>query len=204
MTCLVTGAILALHFVMTFLFVAPPNPISARAHDAIGSYMLPYFYQDWKLFAPNPAKTDPHLLVRARIADAAGQQRETSWLDITEPELARVRGHLLPDRVSRLTPKVAQSLSEAAARQEQPAPDQQQQPPTPEQMAQDELNAAYARVLASRAAKARWGEQVREIQIRLVGYIPRPSPFFGPPPNDPDVVQHDLPWSPALPVTPDE
>jgi hypothetical protein len=41
-TCLVTGGLLALHFVMTFLYVAPRNPISARADNAIRSYILPY------------------------------------------------------------------------------------------------------------------------------------------------------------------
>src|SRR5262249_22355260 len=190
---------------MTFLFVAPRNLISAAADNVIGSYMLPYFNQDWRLFAPDPAKTDPHLLVRARVVDATGQQQVTPWLDITEPELARVRGHLLPDRVSRPTPKVAASLSAAAARREQARADPQQQPPIPEETPQEKLNAAYARVLASRAARAQWGEQVREIQIRLLGHIPPAPPFAGSPPtNDPEVIQHDLPWSPAQPVTPDE
>ncbi|MGH3671917.1 MAG: DUF5819 family protein, partial [Pseudonocardiaceae bacterium] len=95
---------------MTFLYVAPRNAISARADKAIGSYILPYLDQDWKLFAPDPGKTDPHVLVRAKVADAMGRQQVTSWLDITKPELTRVQGHLFPDRVSRLSAKTAESL----------------------------------------------------------------------------------------------
>jgi hypothetical protein len=45
-TCLVTGGLLALHFVMTFLYVAPRDPISARADKSISSYILPYFDQE--------------------------------------------------------------------------------------------------------------------------------------------------------------
>jgi hypothetical protein len=72
---------------MTFLYVAPRNPISAGADKAISSYILPYFDQDWKLFAPDPVKTDPHVLVRAKVVDAKGQQQVTSWLDM---KLSRV------------------------------------------------------------------------------------------------------------------
>jgi hypothetical protein len=204
-TCLLTGGLLALHFVMTFLYVAPRNPISAGADKSISSYILPYFDQDWKLFAPDPVKTDPHMLVRAKVVDAKGQQQVTSWLDITRPELARVKGHLFPDRVSRLSAKVAESLFEAAERQEQAAADQQQQALPPEQARHGNPDEAFARVLATRAARAQWGKQVIEVQIRLDGHIPASPPFYGPQDAaDAKVIQHHMPWSPAEAVTPAE
>lgn len=204
-TCLVTGGLLALHFVMTFLHVAPRNPISAVADKGINSYILPYFRQNWRLFAPEPLKTEPHMLVRATVADTEGQQQVTSWLDITMPELTRVRGHVFPDRVSRLSGNVAGSLFEAAERQEEAAADRQQQPLTPEDARHEKRDEAFARALATRAARAQWGEQVREVQIRLVGYIPPSPPFFGSQhASDAEVIQHDLPWWPAEAVTPAE
>jgi hypothetical protein len=190
---------------MTFLYVAPRNLISARADKGISSYILPYFNQDWKLFAPDPVKTDPHVLVQAKVVDDKGQQQVTSWLDITRPELTRVKGHLFPDRVSRLSAKVSESLSEAAERQEQAAADRQQQALTPEEARHEKLDEVFARVLATRAARAQWGERVTEVHIRLVGYIPPPPQFFGPRhADDAEVIQHDLPWWPAEAVTPAE
>jgi Family of unknown function (DUF5819) len=204
-TCLVTAGLLALHFVMTFLYVAPRNPISAGADKAISSYILPYFDQDWKLFAPDPVKTDPHVLVRAKVVDAKGQQQVTSWLDITRPELARVKGHLFPDRVSRLSAKVSESLFDAAEQREQASADRQQRALTPEEARHDNPDEAFARVLATRAARAQWGMQAIEVQIRLDGYIPPSPPFFGPQDaGDAKVIQHQLPWWPAEAVTPAE
>jgi hypothetical protein len=207
-TCLVTGVVLALHFVMTFLYVAPRNAISAKYDQEIGSYIFPYFDQDWQLFAPGPVKTDPHMLVRAKIAGPTGQEQVTSWLDITAPELARVKGHLFPDRVSRLSAKVAESLFDTAERSEQTAADPQLAL-APQQARQGDPNdEAFARVIAARAARARWGDQAREVQIRLVGHIPASPPFLDPQ-DEGDagpakVIQHDLPWWPAQAVTPAE
>jgi hypothetical protein len=213
----VTGGLLALHFVMTFLYVAPRNAISAYADKGVSSYILPYFDQDWQLFAPDPVKTDPHVLVRAKVVEVNGQQRVTSWLDITRPELARVKGHLFPDRVSRLTAKVAGSLFDAAEQQERAAADQQHAPPPdapaadqqqaspPEEARPDNTDEAFARVLATLAARARWGEQVTEVQIQLVGYMPASPPSFGTQDaDDAKVVQHDLSWWPTEAVTPAE
>ncbi|MGH3672765.1 MAG: DUF5819 family protein [Pseudonocardiaceae bacterium] len=186
--CLVIGSLLSFHFIMTFLYVAPRNAISARADKAIGSYILPYLDQDWKLFAPDPGKTDPHVLVRAKVVDAMGRQQVTSWLDITRPELARVKGHLFPDRVSRLSAKTAESLFGTAEQQERaPASDE-----------------AFAHVLATRAARAQWGKQVTEVQIRLDGHIPASPSFGSQDAEEAKVIQHQLPWWPVTPTTPAE
>lgn len=204
-TCLVIGGLLILHFVMTFFYVAPRNLISGRADRAISSYMLPYFDQDWKLFAPEPVKTDPHILVRAKVVDVRHQERVTPWLDITNSELVRVRGHWFPDRVSRLSAKVAGNLSETAERHEQLVSDSEQQPVSLQETPRDKLDEAFAHVLATRAAHAQWGDEVTEVQIQLLGHIPPPLPFSAA--RDagyPEIVQHDLPWWPAGDVTPAE
>jgi hypothetical protein len=202
-TCIVIGGLLTFHFAMTFLYVAPRNLVSARADKVIGSYMLPYFDQDWKLFAPDPVKTDPHILVRAKVGDVGHQDRVTPWLDITSPELTRVRGHWFPDRVSRLSAKVAGSLSETAELHEQLKVDRQPQPVSPQETPREKIDEAFARVLATRAARAQWGEEVAEVQIRLVGHIPTPPPFSAAQDeSNPQAAQHDLPWWPADSATP--
>jgi len=202
-TCLAVGGLLVLHFSMTLLYVAPRNLISARADKAINSYMLPYFDQDWRLFAPDPAKTDPHILVHAKVVDVNQQEQVTPWLDITSSELTRVRGHWFPDRVSRLSAKVAGNLTEAAERHEQFESDQQQEPANLQEAPRKKLDEAFARALATRAARAQWGERVAEVQIRLVGHIPPPPAFSeAQDASNPEVIQHDLPWWVVDSVTP--
>ena len=202
-TCLVIGGLLILHFAMTFFYVAPRNLVSARADKVISSYMLPYFDQDWKLFAPDPAKTDPHILVRAKVVDVRHQEQLTPWLDITNSELTRVRGHWFPDRVSRLSAKVAAKLSAAADQHEQVVSERQQQPVRLQEAPGERLDEAFAHVLATRAARAQWGEQVAEVQIRLVGHIPPPPAFSeAEERGSPEVIEHDLPWWLADAVSP--
>jgi Family of unknown function (DUF5819) len=145
------------------------------------------------------------VLVRAKVVDDKGQQQVTSWLDITKPELARVKGHLLPDRVSRLSAKVAESLFQTAERQKQAAADREQFPPPLEEVRHENPEEAFAQVLATRAAHARWGDQVTEVQIRLDGHIPPSPQFFGSQDaGDAKVIQHQLPWWPAKASTPAE
>jgi hypothetical protein len=42
-TCFASGAALVLHFAMTFLYVAPRNPIYEHLDKVVDAYMTPYF-----------------------------------------------------------------------------------------------------------------------------------------------------------------
>jgi hypothetical protein len=157
-TCLTSGAVLAFHFAMTFLYVAPRNPISDHLDKVVDAYMIPYFAQDWKLFAPDLVETDRSLLVRAKVVDASGQERVTPWLDVTSPEFAKTKGHIFPSRISRLSIGVYDSVADAKAQEDK-------------QRAE-----AFARTLVTLAARAQWGDKVTQVQMRFVERtFPQPS-----------------------------
>jgi hypothetical protein len=87
--CLAGGlaAALAMHFLVTALFVGPLNPIKLAWGDEITSYMTPYFEQNWSLFAPDPISEERGMLVRARVTDDNGTVRTTEFADITNPPI---------------------------------------------------------------------------------------------------------------------
>ncbi len=68
----------------TFLYLTPPNPLTAGLLPRIMALQRPLFTQNWHLFAPNPVRHNFVLAVRCRTESAV-----TSWQDVTEPFLAR-------------------------------------------------------------------------------------------------------------------
>jgi hypothetical protein len=77
-------AVFAFHFACTLLYLTPPNPIRLALHEPLEEYMQPYFYQSWRLFAPEPGGTDAIVLVACRLREGEGV-RESDLLDITTP-----------------------------------------------------------------------------------------------------------------------
>lgn len=61
------------------------GPLPGRTADA---YTRPFFVQNYRIFAPNPASQDRQLWVRAWIEDDAGERVETEWTNATAVELA--------------------------------------------------------------------------------------------------------------------
>src|SRR5262245_53866178 len=55
--------VLSFHFGMTMVYLMPLNPIVLRAAPVVDGYMVPWFVQDWHLFAPNPINETHMLLV---------------------------------------------------------------------------------------------------------------------------------------------
>lgn len=86
--------VVATHMTMTFLHVAPVNPVKVEHETAISRWTEPLFDQNWKLFAPDPIAVDQGVLVRARLADGT----ETSYVDIVTPYLMDKHHNLLASR----------------------------------------------------------------------------------------------------------
>jgi hypothetical protein len=79
-------AVFAFHFACTLLYLTPPNPIRIALHEPLEKYMQPYFYQSWRLFAPEPGGTDALVLVACRLRERDGEGvQESDFFDITTP-----------------------------------------------------------------------------------------------------------------------
>ena len=86
--------VVATHMTMTFLHVAPVNPMKVEHETAVARWTEPLFDQNWKLFAPDPIAVDQGILVRARLADGT----ETTFVDIVTPYLVDKHHNLLASR----------------------------------------------------------------------------------------------------------
>lgn len=96
---------------MTFLYVAPINPISLDLNAQIAYYMEPLFQQNWRLFAPDPISEERGLLVRARIKQGDGNILETEFYDFTSPLIEDIHSvRLFPPRRTRLVTSIFQFL----------------------------------------------------------------------------------------------
>lgn len=83
-------ALAATHIALTAIFNVPSADIKydalpGRAADA---YIRPYFLQDYRIFAPDPASADRNLWIRAWVEKPDGERVETKWVDVTSIELA--------------------------------------------------------------------------------------------------------------------
>jgi len=67
------------HFLMTLVYLSPPNLLRMQLDELATSYMNPLFYQNWHLFSPHPGITTTKLAVRC--ADRTGEWSE--WADPT-------------------------------------------------------------------------------------------------------------------------
>lgn len=77
--------VLSIHFGMTLVYLMPLNPIVLRVAPVVDGYMVPWFVQDWHLFAPNPINETHMLLVSCRLQKAGGVMVETAWADVSTP-----------------------------------------------------------------------------------------------------------------------
>jgi len=215
---------LAFHFVMTFLHVAPVNPIALRAAPLVESYTTPFFRQNWQLFAPDPVSADSGMLVRARLRDAGGAPRQTGYLDVTTPRIRRnQRRPWWPSKTAHLTTSTLhvlffvdpladrarqQQLDERAttrsSRKSRPSegtlPDPQPiEAATPDERLVRDRGLRVVQALASAAAREQWGDRVEAVQVRIVRhrfprFSQRSSRAVG------DITSTDLPWMKVVEV----
>jgi hypothetical protein len=90
--------VVVFHLLMVFLWNAPENAATKAVRTPMRAWMVPMFSQDWQLFAPNPWSSNTRMKAQARVRDADGKTRETAWTDLSERDLARIRGNPVPDR----------------------------------------------------------------------------------------------------------
>lgn len=72
--------LLASHFLITFLYLSPVNPLKLAMWDGIHQYAADLFAQNWSFFAPTPIHFDSGLLVKCRLAGGA----ESEWLSMSQ------------------------------------------------------------------------------------------------------------------------
>ena len=209
--------LLAWHFAMTFLLLAPPNPISLRHAGLVETYMFPLFRQNWSLFAPNPIDEDQGLLVRAKLRPVAqGRPEVTNYVDITSSAIREAQARRLwPNRRARLTSGALQQLtfvdptserllrnvdnpsSDSGTFDREPPLDRLRLPPaTPEEARARADGRELIRRLAHVAAVQRWGNRVDAVQVRVARHVfprfsRRTDRGIG------DVAWYDLEWMPT-------
>ncbi|MVT27661.1 hypothetical protein GNZ21_15090 [Nesterenkonia alkaliphila] len=76
---------------------------------------MPWFEQNWSIFAPNPRRTAVTLEVRALVEDETGERSTTEWVDLVEIEDQIVAGNPLGTRTSKITRRLADRMHSARA-----------------------------------------------------------------------------------------
>lgn len=203
---------------MTFLYVAPINPISLDLNAQIAYYMEPLFQQNWRLFAPDPISEERGLLVRARIKQGDGNILETEFYDFTSPLIEEIHSvRLFPPRRTRLVTSIFQFLGFQdpiadrlrsridALRIEEfidedgniREGDFESLPLTAGEEAANLTAIELMQKVATEAAKDRWKGDIVEIQIRIVvnEFPPFSERYSGE--RVGQLVVQDLEWSEA-------
>ena len=171
------------HTIMTVLHVAPINPISLDLAPAISAYTLPFFQQNWQLFAPEPINQEHGMLVRALQEDHHGKPLTTEYYDFTSPIIESIHStRLFPPRRTRLVTSIQQLLAfvdplaerfrEIQFQQEDGEEPRDTTPIdqtlTPQEEETRQLAADMLLRIAGDAAEDQWGESITHIQIRFV------------------------------------
>lgn len=76
---------LAFHFLMVLFFNSPENELSKPYKTLNKAYMEPIFFQDFKLFAPDPVTSNQTLYIRGTYRDRHKNGLHTEWINITAP-----------------------------------------------------------------------------------------------------------------------
>jgi hypothetical protein len=77
--------VLSVHCAMTLVYLMPLNPIVLRVAPLVERYMVPWFTQDWHLFAPDPINETRTLQISCRLQQVNGMTVETTWADVSTP-----------------------------------------------------------------------------------------------------------------------
>lgn len=113
LSILVIAAVL-IHTVLIALWVAPMTPAREQfGNDRLRSYVMPWFEQNWSIFAPNPRRTAVTFEVRFIYEDTDGQSHTTEWLDLVEVEDDIVARNPLGSRTSKITRRLADRMHSA-------------------------------------------------------------------------------------------
>lgn len=108
---LLVGAVVAWHLLVVTTAALPAESTPQALRPPSG-HLLPFFRQDWRLFAPNPVASDRSLLVQPAWRDGEGGVEVGDWVDITDIELDSVRQHLVGGRGGYGTNRLTFSLDQ--------------------------------------------------------------------------------------------
>lgn len=107
-------AVVVIHTLLIALWVAPMTPIREElGNENLQSYVMPWFEQNWSIFAPNPRRTAVTFEVRALTEDDDGERHTTEWIDLVELEDSIVAGNPLGPRTSKITRRIADRMHTA-------------------------------------------------------------------------------------------
>ncbi|WP_166355451.1 DUF5819 family protein [Phytoactinopolyspora limicola] len=212
--------LLGIHFLMTFLWNAPDNPVKEALREEVNGYIQPFFQQNWSLFAPNPVSSESELLLRARTEDpVTGDIRTTEWVSPTQLEWSVVRGNPAPSRVSRLSANMHRRLNSAWNRlndeQKEIVADDYEDMDVWTPLADDLIEAQggqtssrvativradrVASGYSTQVARALWGDDVVAVQFRLQRTpVPSWEDRFEPEPEEPHRIYREFGWRPVL------
>lgn len=176
--------LLAVHIAFTVLWNMPRNEVRNDLRPTVADYMLPFFDQNWGLFAPDPTNSNEHVQVRARVRDD-GEVVVTDWFDATAYEIARIEHHPIPSRAARPSTtfyrRIVGTIGGLSGDQralllndysdgdwERFAEDLAVAGPASNVEAQIRLERMMA-AYATGVARAVWGDRVVAVQVRLQG-----------------------------------
>ncbi|MDN6498522.1 MAG: DUF5819 family protein, partial [Yaniella sp.] len=102
------------HTLLIAMWVAPMTPAREQfGNDNLQTYVMPWFEQDWSIFAPNPRRTAVTFEVRAVYTDSEGTNNTTPWVDLVALEDDIVAGNLAGPRTAKLTRRLADRMHSA-------------------------------------------------------------------------------------------
>ncbi len=73
------------HLFATIVYVTEARFTPAIFNRYVGAYMLPWFHQDWKLFAPEPPMKDLYMYYKVQFEDKTW----SDWRDPARPLIAK-------------------------------------------------------------------------------------------------------------------
>lgn len=217
--------VVAVHTFLIALWAAPTNEITkAVGQDTVRSYVMPWFQQNWRIFAPTPRRVAVELDVRAYVIDpSTGEGRVTEWLSLVDAEDELIRHNPFPPRTALAARRTANHLNNAVgdmneAQRERVAWNYFETPVT--ELRQTLLNVegdspasrsvinsymrydAVATALASYAAHIHWDGEIARVQYRTTKrYVPAFADRAERDIHDARRISYDYGWRAAVPLT---
>ena len=100
MSGIIASLVVLIVMIGTVLIVLPSG---TPGRAVVAKVALPYFSQTWRVFAPNIAKTNSTIEMRAQWRDDAGDLVKSDWVSITGMEQIGVTGNPLPSNIRKST-----------------------------------------------------------------------------------------------------
>jgi hypothetical protein len=87
-------SLVVLHFVLIGALIAAPQMVPPPVQALAAAYLVPWFVQDWRLFAPSPDIRDYAVYARGEYRDG-GPLVRTPWISVLDPLLAAAQANRL-------------------------------------------------------------------------------------------------------------